>query len=428
MYRSQTRIPTLFALFVLLFGIGGGILLVETSHPLSTSADVTLAPGNLHISNITDEQFSVSWVTAKQAGGYVVYKDQTGPSKTAFDDRDEDGKPKNYATHHVTVKDLKENTVYYFKIISGGVTYDNHGDQYQQATGPKLAAPVSLDPAYGVVLQVDDQPATGAIVYLTVGKSSPLSTLVKGGGTWLIPLNNIRSQDLVSRPAIGNPEILQISVIFDKKASAEATTDTKNDSPVPTINLGKTFDFRNLQGKNPDKLAKKDEQQNVLGTNRSFNKVDLLFPSQDLATTIDNKPMIKGVGIPGKDVTVIIKSNPQTGTVTVGTDGTWSFIPHDPLPPGEHSVSIATVDENGNPVNLTNKFTVLKSGESVLGDSTPSGTIAPTLSLPTLTPVLTPGPTATASPPVTGNITPTFVFFGAGVAFVVLGLKFLLLP
>ncbi len=440
MYRHQTRIPTLVALFILLFGIGGGILLVETSHPFSSSADISSIPKNIHISNISDSQFSISFTTDKSTTGYVRYTDNNSTNLTAFDDRDVDGKAKNYSTHYVSLTNLKENTNYFFKIISGNASFDNNGEFYHQITGPKIATALSIDPAYGVILQPNDKPALGAIVYLTIGKSLPLSTLVKSDGTWLIPLNTSRTQDLLNRPQIGSPEIIQISVVFDQNLSASAITDTKNDTPLPTMNLGKSYDFRNLQGVKKTAIARSIVKDQVLGAtvaaatqnsipSPTYSKIDILFPG-NLGTTSDTKPLIKGVGIPGKGVVITVNSTPMVSEVTVSLDGTWSFIPSQALAPGEHSVSITTSDANGKTVTLTKKFIVLKSGESVLGESTPSGTQTPFLSptvFPTISPIITFGPT-TSTPPVTGNSTPTYVFLGLGIIFVLLGLKFIFIP
>ncbi len=441
MYKKQTKIPTLVALFILLFGIGGGILFVETSTTSTTvNADPIIAPQNIHLTNISDNQFSVSWTTSKETIGYVTYKDANSSTFTALDDRDEDGKPKNYITHHVTVKNLKENTLYNYRINSANRVFDNQGQPYKQITGPRLSSTLVVDPAYGTVQLADDKPAVGSIVYLTVGKSLPLSAIVKNEGTWLIPLNNSRTQDLLSRPQLATPEVIQINVVYDQNQIGTVLTDTKNSSPVPNIIVGKSYDFRNLQGKAKDQLAI-EKNTNVLGTSKSITtptigvtpkllqKVDFVFPEKERATTTDTKPLLKGVGIPGKSIVITVNSTPQTGKITVNTDGTWSFIPPLSLPPGEHTINISTVDTNGKPIALSRKFVVLKSGESVLGESTPSATLFPT-EVPTEIPIFTVAPSiiASSTPPVTGSLTPTFTFLGMGIIFVLLGLKFLLLP
>ncbi len=437
MYRKERKIPTLVGLFVILFGLGGSILLVETQRPLSTSADTTLIPSNMHVTNIADSQFSLSWLTSRETTGYVEYTLDKSRWEVALDDRDQDGKTKNYATHHISVKNLKENTPYFFRIVSGEVKYDNDGKFFEQYTGPKLANSLSLNPAYGVILDENDQPISGAIIYLTLGKGVPLSVLAKEKGTWLIPLNNIRSQDLLSRPEIANNETIQISVIYKENKTSYATTDTNNASPVPSMNLGKSYDFRNLKSmKKQNSLVQKRADQTVLGVEKSISptptiaqKVSILFPDRDGATTIDSQPLIRGTGVNDREVVITVNSTPQIGKVTVDKNGAWSFRPKNALSAGSHTVSITTVDSAGKSVTQTRKFIVLKSGERVLGEATPSGSLSPTL-FPSATPFETIAPTEilTPTPPVTGYMTPTYMFLATGALLVIVGLKFIFLP
>ncbi|OGG15032.1 hypothetical protein A2773_02100 [Candidatus Gottesmanbacteria bacterium RIFCSPHIGHO2_01_FULL_39_10] len=429
MYRREKRIPTFVALIVILFGLGGGILLLETQRPISTSADTTLIPSNMHLTNISDSQFSVSWMTSTDTTGYIEYSSDKSKWEVAFDDRDVDGKAKNYSVHHVNVKNLKENTPYYFRIISGGTRYDNEGKFFQQDTGPKLATSLSLNPAYGVIYDENDKEVAGAIIYLTLGKGLPLSTLIKDKGTWLIPLNNVRTQDLLSRPTLQEPEVIQISVLHKDGKTSYATTDTNNASPVPSMNLGKSYDFRNLKSRSKqDSVAQKKTDQAVLGE-ESVQKVSILFPDRDGTTTIDSQPLIRGTGITGQDVVITVNSTPQIGKVTVDKNGAWSFRPKSALGAGSHTVSITTVDSAGKSVTLSRKFIVLKSGERVLGEATPSGSLSPTL-FPSTTPFETIAPTEilTPTPPVTGFMTPTYIFLTVGALLVIAGLKFIFLP
>ncbi|MBI2611799.1 fibronectin type III domain-containing protein [Candidatus Gottesmanbacteria bacterium] len=425
MYRKQTRIPTLIALAIVIFGIGGGIFLVETSQTFTLKADSSIVPSNIRITNISDSSFTVSWLTAKEATGYVLFWSESRSRLTAFDDRDTDGRLKKYITHHVTIKNLKENTIYSFEINSNGRAFNNAGKPYSQATALKLSTTTNLDPSYGVILTTDNSPATGTVVYLTVGKSQPLSTLVKTAGTWLIPLNNLYSQDLFTRPEIADDEIIQIQAVYTKNLQLAALTDTKNDSPVPTMTLGKTYDFRNIQAKAPVLFA--DNQNKVLGeSNLVLNRIDFVFPKNDGDTTSDVRAEIRGVGIPGRDTVILINSIPQqSGKVIVAKDGTWSFKPKTYLNPGKLTVNITTEDDKGKAVSLSRSFIVLKSGQQVLGESTPSATLAPTDSfLPSPT-VPFDFPTATPTPIVAGNSLPTYGFLAFGMFLLVLGIKFL---
>ncbi|WP_423197088.1 hypothetical protein DFLDMN_000645 [Cupriavidus sp. H19C3] len=68
-------------------------------------------------------------------------------------------------------------------------------------------------------------------------------------------------------------------------------------------------------------------------------------------TTDDASPVIQGTGTAGD--TIIVSTADSTGTheigrTTVGTDGTWSLEPAQPLLPGEHTLTAVEVDPAGN--------------------------------------------------------------------------------
>jgi hypothetical protein len=74
-------------------------------------------------------------------------------------------------------------------------------------------------------------------------------------------------------------------------------------------------------------------------------------------------------------------------------------------------LEIETFDTLGNSVSMSRSFTILKSGEAVLGDATGSATITPSINVtatpsaqPTLEPTLVfATSTATSTPPVSGG-------------------------
>ncbi|KKR88393.1 MAG: hypothetical protein UU37_C0004G0011 [Candidatus Gottesmanbacteria bacterium GW2011_GWA2_41_12] len=436
MYRKEQKIPTLIALLFLIFGIGGGIVLVETSKKIESKASPNIIPGEIKITNITESSMSVSWTTSVKTAGTLSYGETANLGFTALDDRDEDGNPKNYETHHVTIRNLKENTKYFFKIISGNKKFDNGGDPYSAFTGGKINGSVQLDPAYGVILNNNEKPAEGSIVYITVGKSLPLSTLVKSSGTWLIPLTNLRNSDLSTRPNIQERERIEILVKGEQNQTINTVTDTKNDSPVPTMTLGKTYDFQNLSVKQKESIAEKKTQKNVLGVtdnvqrakeDPNYKKIDFVFPYKNGTPILDNKPLFKGLGIPNKEVIIQVNSTPQIGKTTISSDGTWSWSPPKQLEPGDHTVSFTTTDENGTSTTLTRAFYILKSGTQVLGDATDSGNISPS-PYPTDVTYSTPTPSITTKPPISASIEPTFWILAVGLVLTLTGIRFIVFP
>ena len=229
----------------------------------------------------------------------------------------------------------------------------------------------------------------------------------------------------------------------------------KADNKLPPIEMGKTYNF---MGSN--KTASKSAQMEVLGNNSvtlSNTGINILFPGKEKDTTIDQNPKLRGVGIPGNKIQITVNSESQTATITVKADGTWEYRPKIPLPPGMHTITLTGTDNSGKKITISRKFVVLKSGEAVLGEATPSGTLTPTEEpnitispsftptpsatvsvTPTITPTatLTPTPTDTPTPtpiteisltpPRSGNTRITKLLFGGGLTLILLGVKFLL--
>jgi hypothetical protein len=63
--------------------------------------------------------------------------------------------------------------------------------------------------------------------------------------------------------------------------------------------------------------------------------------NEDVSST---QPEIRGKGVPGSSITVIIHSDPITDTVTVDANGNWVYTPSTPLSPGTHTVEAMYTD------------------------------------------------------------------------------------
>lgn len=348
----ERKIPTLIGLLLV------GVFLVlfrfafDRINPIFSKATGSIAPQQVTVTNVSDTSFTVSWITGAPSLGSIkldsvktpYIEDQTSASHT----------------HHVTVRNLKPETSYTFRL--GGKRYDVR-------TAPQLAGlGTTIEPAYGQVANPSGEPAEGAIVYLTLSGGQMLSTLTKQGGTWVVPLNRARTADLTSY-ITGNERIDETIFVRGADGEARALTDTFNDNPVPAITIGKTYDFRKIQAAAP-KLP------SVLGT--STQEVSITKPVTG-ATLPSNLPLFQGAGVPGNQALIVIGiTNPVSDTFLVGEDGIWRYTPPKPLQPGKQSVTITTSDAQGKTIAITHLFEVLKSGTQVLGEATPSATLEPT--------------------------------------------------
>ncbi len=421
-----TRIPTLLGILMVVVVVGGLIGASEYYFRTSTVASGSIQPANVLVSNISDTMFSVSWTTELETTGAISLTSKAPIARPViFDDQDTESLGK-YTSHVVTYRSAVSDTDYEIVILSNSKKNLNGNKPYSVHTAPTLDGPSgNLDPAYGTLMTEDGKPVRGAIVSLTLEDGQTLSTITKPSGTWLIPLNLVRTEDLTSYLPIIERMTENIRA-YAEGLETIAITDTLNDSPVPDMILGKTHDFRRSYAKTPGapialKTIGTNSNNAVLGitSTNPANKVALTVPTDGAAlpTTL---PLIQGTGIPGKTVSITIGiTKPLGGSATVGSDGLWSFTPPKALAAGRQSVTITTVDITNKPIAITHLFEVLKSGTQVLGEATPSAT--PTEEI-TEAPTPTPESTLAAQPvPTSGNELPTIMLILMGLGLLVGG-------
>lgn len=420
--KRQWRIPTILGILVIGISLGGTVFLSRAFRNYLGWASQEAIPSELKITNVSDTSFSVSWVTTNTASGTINYGENSSSGNIARDDRDQvSGQTGQYTTHHITLRYLKPQTKYYFKIISGGKNFSNNGQDYLVTTAPTLAsAPAPANPAYGVIQKPDNTPAEGAIVYLVLTNSTPLSTLVKSSGNWLINLSSARTADLSDFVKVNGQDKVEIFVQGGNDGVAQAKVTVEKASPVPQITLGKNYDFTQKEvaqspSQNPTPTASPSGRagSGFSLPSQATSSPSLAAPASGSIIPSDH-PVFTGTGVPGKTIQIIIESSiPITATVVVDENGNWHWTPPANLPPGTHTVTVKTADSNNNSQEFVRQFTILASGTQVVEAATISAS-------PTASP--TTSPTATsATEPASGNITPTFLLTLFGLALFVLG-------
>jgi len=373
------KIPTLMGLLLVLTAVAIFGYAFDRVGPLLSHANASAAPASVMISNINDNGFTVSWTTTTPATGAITVESNNTKHGVVYDEQDTINLG-IYTTHTATFRNGNPDTSYRIKIISNGKQYQDKNGPYIIQTGPTLDGNgTGIEPAFGTITTNSGQPASGTLLYLTLENGQTLSTLIKPSGSWVIPLNLIRQESL--QAFIGASErIDETLIIRTNTEESRVLTDTLNDNPVPEIVIGKTYDFRKIQATEDAQKQLTSAPPEVLGATATLNigVIAITKPKDNQAIPTDI-PLFQGTGIPNKNVTLIIGiTKPIVGQTTVGNDGIWRYSPTTPLSAGRQSVTLSTQDAQGKPVALTHMFEVLKSGTQVLGDATPSATIAPT--------------------------------------------------
>jgi len=118
-------------------------------------------------------------------------------------------------------------------------------------------------------------------------------------------------------------------------------------------------------------------------------------PGENIATS---SPEIKLTGPVGQKVTITVHSDPQTQDVTIGADGEIDWTPPEGLEPGEHTLEIEYVDDNGVLQKIIRTFVVLADEPTTGQGGLPAFTATPSATL-------TPSPTSTSSGTDSGRTT-----------------------
>jgi hypothetical protein len=201
------------------------LIIVSQSTNLLSHADTPFTPQTVTITNISDNSLTVTWFTAAKTTGFVQYGTDPSTFESVGDDRDS-GAVKDHFTHHVTIKNLKPETQYYFKIGSGNQVYDDNGKPYVQQTALTTDQPPSVpQPIYGKIKTQDNNSPEEALVYVTVNKGNILSSYTRESGNWLITLNNMRTPDMQQFLDISSKDMLDVVVDAGPEGHASLTTE-----------------------------------------------------------------------------------------------------------------------------------------------------------------------------------------------------------
>lgn len=426
----KQRIPTLFGIGVLIAGVVAGVLLVgEGTGGFLPRASQEYTPSQVRITNITDTGFTVSFLTNASTTASLQYGDSPNNYREeVLDDRDQlSGQPSEHLSHHITVRNLKARTQYYFRIKTTGNNYfDNEGQPFAVRTARALTQLPAASSAYGKVNNQAGNPATGALIYLTTPGGSPLSAYVKQDGSWSIPLAQLRTQDLSSSVELesdtnlqvqivapGSGEVLNFSsdyqdinqvgpVTFGQEvkstnntdqqqttASTSTTTNTQAD-----LSAGQTDQITQTSISSFDDFMNETERSQA----QSNELIEIVYPAKDAEVISSTKPELHGQAPAGSVLQIQVHSEDvYYDVVEAGTDGSWSWSPPADLEPGEHTMTITYTDDNGQQQQISRTFLVYADNTYPSFESTPSGQLQPTPT-PIPTPLPTPTPTPIATP------------------------------
>ncbi len=441
MRHQKKGIPSILALFIIiLFGAGIVFFIQKRSVEVNLRpvpvADIQLE--RTEVGNIRDNTITIYWRTEQPSKGYVLFGSQSSQiTQSLFDDTETEETMIAKRDHVVKVSNLNANTHYYYYIVSDGKKVGQSlSAPFEIATTDDVNSLLSQKPIFGRLFTASRHIIPNAIVIVRIDGAEPLITTTKGDGTFALSPCCVKKDSLTEVMIPSDESDVNVEVI-DENSIQKAEYSFKFLAENNEIYLGQPEQVQ---------IAQKNGIQSnfLLPANlvEEIADVDITFPRKN-AIIPDTKPLIKGVGEPGKLVKGKLEPDGKLFSAVVSDKGQWTHTIGTNLEPGIHYLEVETTDAQNKKIALSRTFTIMKSGEAVLGESTPSATLAPTeipvtpsvgpTGIPTDFPLPTPEATITGlpsdmptkPPPVTGsNIVP---FATISIVLIMIGIGALLI-
>lgn len=379
--KQEKKIPSILALLFLLGGTLVGVRFSQSSRLFRSKASTSCQPVNPQVTNITHNSVDISFVTTANCSSSLLIDGRTiiNPRSPSF-------------VHYFSVHDLQADQDYSFSFVINGTTWDQSQYQIQTASNPLSSVPVS-SLAWGKVLNSDQSPAEGAILYLNIPGASPLSSLVTSNGNWNISLATSfnSSKDNWFTPALGIEE--DIVVISSDGQTTQITANTSANDPVPDIIIG-----QNLFEGQPPPSSSGQNFSTPATTSSSSKKLKITNPGDNESIFVQRPEFFGDAPASSQVIITVHSSQIINGQATTDAQGNWSWSPPQDISLGSHTISVKTKDtQTGLWQTITHNFTVYASENDTLSfSSSPSATTSP--STPTPTSVVTSAPTSCPTP------------------------------
>lgn len=391
----------------------------------------------LYVINRSPHGFEVVWSTNNP-----VKESQWVEVGTTKKDYPIISKLENVTTpYHAIITGLEPDTQYYFRVRIGEKTYILPSINYDEVRTPKEVKEKPISPAYGKVILPSTKPYMNGLLIYEIDGFYPLGIFTKQTGEWLLPLTGLieKKSNTITTVSDATPVLIKL---FSYPNGTIRTFIRETHPLKQAIIAGTSVHLAQTTQRKGESILGVATQNSIL---EESNISSIIYPKEN-ALIPGNTPLIRGTAPAGKDALVLIQgSNKQYSYRTKANEkGEWLVQNPILLEPGRYTIVFTIKNGTGVSTIVKRTFTIIKSGEQVLGVATGSPTLVPTapivptyasptvipttISLPTSTPIISqyPSPTviptqlqSTAAPPVTGGGVTNYLF--GALLFIVVG-------
>lgn len=371
LYR-QKKIPG-YTAYGFLFVITLGLALTMNMFKVQTTTRASKGTivQELKASNITATSATISFVTKEPIKAYINLQSVGSVEPRIGFDAEDSKKLEDRKIHYITFNNLASDTTYSYKILIGDKgAFSNNSYSFRTLSSHIQGINSSTQPFFGKVTTKRLLPAKRTLIYLSfpqVNKNLWFSALSKDTGEWIVTIPLVYSQKFTVKTLVGADEIVAYFIGSDQiTTGVKARLDQM--SPLKTIVLGQSYDLVN-DFSTPDRVV----SDQVLGVMDPKTVLQIISPLTG-AILATQYPVIKGVARPASLLNIQLEPKGTRAVVQTNTRGEWNYTVLKGLLPGAY---VFSAEQGLEKKKLS--FVIGKSGESVLGEATPSGKLEPTL-------------------------------------------------
>ncbi|MBI2597393.1 hypothetical protein HYW41_04510 [Candidatus Daviesbacteria bacterium] len=308
---DKFKIPTLLGFAIIILGIFAGVILVSSKQIFISKASPDIAPQNVTVSNLSDTEATISYQTSTPVTSFINFGQITPNEQTILEDKDlsqadeqnpsSGAKPQPRLVHYITLKNLLPKTTYQYKIITG----KKLGEIQNLTTASPLNSQVGFRPIIGSVID-KDSPLTEGVVYLSIAGATTQSAQIKASGNFLIPVSQIRKDDLTDTYSLTDDTLAKLIVISNSGSASALFKFKISGNTLPPLELGRDVDLTNFLEPTPKPASPSAQELNEQSS--STNKFDLNGDGRVNAT--DNAIILQNFG-----------SKPKNNKADLNNDG-----------------------------------------------------------------------------------------------------------
>lgn len=235
------KIPTLVGIALIAALIGS---LVLWFFYRENSEEDKIEISDLQTANISGDSATILWQTNSPTIGQILYAETENLKQTAPDNRDFKN-PLQRFTHFVTLKNLKPNTRYFYKVKNNNSLMPEKALEFKTANfKPSEDLDFSfLKPIRGTILNTNLNPIDESLIFLEIPEAQNLASFSSTAGNFILPLKLVLSKD--GAKIFNIPQDTEATITVKKGKLESKVKILISDSTVnlPPIAIGNNLDL-----------------------------------------------------------------------------------------------------------------------------------------------------------------------------------------